>query len=80
MAERTEVTARRGSSVPSLSAWVAGTLVFALVFVVPGLWIGARIIEGAILSDKLRDLGRMHDEWTRRTNDRLLEAEASAVR
>ncbi|WP_437838576.1 ATP-binding protein [Sorangium sp. So ce1153] len=64
-----------------MSFWVAGPLVFALlVFVVPGIWIAAWAIERAILTNELGVHTRTHDEWTRRMNDRLLEAEASAAR
>ncbi|MGK3965045.1 response regulator [Sorangium sp. So ce118] len=64
-----------------MSFWVAGPLVFALlVFVVPGIWIAAWAIEGAILTNELGVHTRTHDEWTRRMNDRLIEAEASVAR
>ncbi|KYF77803.1 hypothetical protein BE11_39970 [Sorangium cellulosum] len=64
-----------------MSFWVAGPLVFALlVFVGPGLWIAAWAIEGAILTNELGVHTRTHDEWTRRMNDRLIEAEASVAR
>ncbi|WP_437740031.1 hypothetical protein WMF39_30465 [Sorangium sp. So ce1504] len=46
----------------------------------PGLWIAAWAIEGAILKNELGVLARTHDEWTRRMNDRLIQAEASVAR
>ncbi|XYI01072.1 ATP-binding protein [Sorangium sp. So ce1128] len=64
-----------------MSFWVAGPLVVALlVFVVPGIWIAAWAIERAILTNELGVHTRTHDEWTRRMNDRLMEAEASVAR
>src|SRR5687767_14151807 len=80
----TEMAGRGGPrlrAAPSLSFWVAGPLVFALlVFVVLGIWIAAWAIEGAILTNELGVHTRTHDEWTRRMNDRLIEAEASVAR
>ncbi|WP_437893810.1 ATP-binding protein [Sorangium sp. So ce124] len=81
MNERGERSSQRPRTAPSLSFWVAGPLAVALlVFVGPGLWIAAWAIEGAILKNELGVLARTHDEWTRRMNDRLIQAEASVVR
>ncbi|CAN95734.1 two-component hybrid sensor and regulator [Sorangium cellulosum So ce56] len=81
MNERGERSGQRPRTAPSLSFWVAGPLAVALlVFVGPGLWIAAWAIEGAILKNELGVLARTHDEWTRRMNDRLIQAEASVAR
>ncbi|WP_437679062.1 response regulator [Sorangium sp. So ce131] len=66
---------------PSLSLWVAGTLIVALLALVgPGLWLTAQLIESAVMSEEMRVLGQAHDSWTQRINDRLTETEASAAR